>query len=89
MLNFFRTFALISVIKITVLMKNKTKIISLMLFFFCSFYLVAQDLSYPTKVIDGKEYSSSSEAEKELGLYRGSVNDRCKRNWSGYERKLL
>ena len=38
--------------------------------------------------INGKEYASSSEAEKELGLYRGAVNDRCRRKHDGYERKL-
>lgn len=39
-------------------------------------------------VINGVEYDSSSKAEKELGLYRGAVNDRCRRGHAGYERKL-
>ena len=38
--------------------------------------------------INGIKYNSSSEAEKALGLYRGAVNDRCKRNKKGYYREL-
>lgn len=64
-------------------MKNKTKIISLILFFFCSFYLVAQDLSYPTKVIDGKEYyiyavkagEGLYSISKKFGLSQADINN--------------
>lgn len=64
-------------------MKNKTKIISLALFLFCFFTLSAQELPYPTKVIDGKEYyiyavkagEGLYAISKKFGLSQADINN--------------
>lgn len=64
-------------------MKNKTKIISLVLLLFCLFKLSAQELPYPTKVIDGKEYyiyavkagEGLYAISKKFGLSQAEINN--------------